>query len=116
VLAHEFQHLILGNQDRNEETFLNEGASVMSEYLNGNRNLGYDFAFLSDPDTQLNSNDQSYEMYGAGFLFQAYFLDRFGTDATKQLIANQDNGLRSIESTLAQLALTDSVTGEQITL
>ncbi len=116
VLAHEFQHLILGNQDRNEETFLNEGASVLSEYLNGNTFLGYDSAFLGTPDTQLNSNDQSYEMYGAGFLFQAYFLDRFGNDATKQLIANPDNGLRSIESTLAQIGATDPITGQPITL
>lgn len=116
TLAHEFQHLILGNQDRNEETFLNEGASVLAEYLNGARNLGYDSAFLSNPDIQLNSNDQSYEMYGAGFLFQAYFLDRFGSDATKTLIADQNNGVRSIESTLASLGLTDPATGQPVSL
>lgn len=116
TLAHEFQHLILGNHDKNEETFMNEGASVLSQYLNGDRNIGYDYAFLSDPDVQLNSNDQSVEMYGAGFMWIAYFLDRFGRDASQELIANKDNGLRSVESTLAELNQIDPITGQPITL
>lgn len=116
TLAHEFQHLILGAQDPNEETFLNEGASVLSQYLNGDRNIGFDSAFLNDPDQQLNANDQGLSSYGGGFLFWAYFLDRFGQEATKDLIANQDNGLRSFESTLAQLNATDPVSGQPITL
>jgi hypothetical protein len=116
TLAHEFQHLILGAHDPNEETFLNEGASVLSQYLNGDRNIGFDAAFLSDPDQQLNANDQGMSSYGGGFLFWTYFLDRFGQEATKDLIANQDNGLRSFESTLAQINATDPATGQPITL
>ncbi|MFZ2097076.1 MAG: hypothetical protein WAV05_10600, partial [Anaerolineales bacterium] len=53
--------------------------------------------------------------YGASFLFFAYFLDRFGENATRALVANQDNGLKSIDSTLQQINARDPLTGKPIT-
>jgi immune inhibitor A len=35
VLAHEFQHMIHWHNDRNEETWMNEGFSELAMYLNG---------------------------------------------------------------------------------
>ncbi len=53
--------------------------------------------------------------YGASFLFVTYFLDRFGENITKALIHNQQNGLDSIDDTLAQNNISDPLTGKVIT-
>ena len=55
VLAHEFQHMIHWADDRNEETWVNEGCSELSAYLNGYDPGGFDGAFLTDPDVQLTT-------------------------------------------------------------
>ena len=55
VLAHEFQHMIHWNLDRNETTWLNEGLSQLAEFLNGYSAGGHDWAYSVNPDTQLNT-------------------------------------------------------------
>ena len=49
------------------------------------------------------------------FFYLAYFLDRFGEEATKALNNNPENGLGSVDDTLAALNITDAETGELIT-
>src|SRR5579859_947625 len=122
VLAHEFQHMIHWAHDRNEETWMNEGSSVLAEFLNGYDIGGFDAAYTSNPDLQLTgwsedpSTDPSVSAhYGAGFLFMAYFLDRFGNSATQALVANQDNGMHAVDTTLAALGIKDKTTGKQLT-
>ncbi len=116
TLSHEFQHMIHGNQDDNEESWVNEGASVLAEFLNGYTPY-FDYSFVDVPDTQLNawSSENTAPHYGAGFLFLTYFLDRFGSDATQALVADPANGLRSVEAVLAELNLTDPLTGQPLT-
>jgi immune inhibitor A len=122
VLAHEFQHMIQWAHDRNEETWMNEGSSVLAEFLNGYDIGGFDAAYTSNPDLQLTgwSEDPATDPnvsahYGAGFLFMAYFLDRFGSEATKALVADPANGMRSVDDTLAALGLKDKITGKTLT-
>ncbi len=122
VLAHEFQHMIHWAHDRNEETWMNEGSSVLAEFLNHYDIGGFDAAYTANPDLQLTgwsedpSTDPSVSAhYGAGFLFMAYFLDRFGEDATKALVANPDNGMHAVDTTLAALGLKDKTTGKPLT-
>jgi immune inhibitor A len=122
VLAHEFQHMIHWAHDRNEETWMNEGSSVLAEFLNHYDIGGFDAAYTSNPDLQLDgwSQDPATDPnvsahYGAGFLFMAYFLDRFGNAATQALVANPDNGMRAVDSTLASLHITDKATGKALT-
>lgn len=121
VLAHEFQHMIQDNEDGNEETWMNEGSSVLAELLNGYDAGGFDYSFVADPDLQLNAwsedggSGDSIPHYGAGFLFMDYFLDRFGNEALKQLVADQANGFRAVENTLAARGLSDPTTGQPIT-
>jgi len=119
VLAHEFQHMIHWYQDLNESGWLNEGFSELAAFLNDFYSGSLDALYTSNPDLQLNNwPDDSQEdptpHYGAGFLFVTYFLDRFGETATKALIANQDNDLKSVDSTLQQLNLNDPLTGKPI--
>jgi len=117
VLAHEFQHMIHWNRDRNEETWLNEGASELAAFING-----YDDAsngvYTRNPDMQLNDwpteSGKTGPHYRAAFLFLNYFLSRFGEDAFQALIANPENGLDSIDQTLAQFQIRDPMPNQSV--
>ena len=118
VLAHEFQHMIHWYRDRNEETWVNEGFSDVAMLLNGYSIGGHDFVYAQDPDVQLNDwpNDSSATIphYGASFLFLDYFLNRFGEQATKTLVADPNNGLVSIDKVLSELKISDPLTGKTV--
>lgn len=107
VLAHEFQHMIHWYNDRNEETWVNEGFSELAMLLNEYSTGGSDWAFAMQPDTQLNSWPEgpgtASANYGAAYLFTTYFLDRFGASATQALVNHQENGFRSVDAVLADL-------------
>jgi len=107
VLAHEFQHMIHWYNDRNEETWMNEGFSELAMHLNGYDTGGSDWEFAMEPDTQLNSWPEgpgaAGANYGAGYLFTSYFLDRFGSDATQTLVAHPENSFASVDVVLKQL-------------
>lgn len=119
VLAHEFQHMIHWYTDRNETSWMNEGFSELAAFINDYEPGGFDYVFISDPDIQLNDWPGSWgdttPHYGAGFMFMTYFLDRFGEDATKALIADPQNGFESIDDIFIQLGITDPLTGQTIT-
>jgi immune inhibitor A len=120
ILAHEFQHMIHWYQDRNESGWVSEGFSELAVLLNDYYSGGFDAIYTSQPDLQLNdwpdaSLEDTTPHYGAGFLFFTYFLDRFGETATKALVANQDNDLNSVDSTLRQINAIDPQTGKPIT-
>jgi hypothetical protein len=118
TLAHEFQHMIHWNQDLNEEIWLNEGFSDLAAFLNGYNIGGHDRLYIFDTDLQLNDwpgdSKEAAPHYGASFLFTAYFLDRFGEDATKAIVADPANGLDSFDAVLQQRGITDTLTGQTI--
>jgi len=107
VLAHEFQHMIHWYNDRNEDTWLNEGFSELACPLNGFDTSGHEYSFAWQPDNQLTDIDYDAPdysaSYGAAYLFTAYFLDRFGSEATQALVAHPENGLASVDAVLAEL-------------
>jgi len=111
TLAHEFQHMIHWNLDRNEETWMNEGFSVLSELINGYDDIGFDVLYAHDPDQPLthwpDGPGSAAPNYGMSFLFMTYFYDRFGPDITKALISNPSNGLISIDQTLQAAGIVD---------
>ncbi|MFC2028334.1 hypothetical protein ACFLTX_00215 [Chloroflexota bacterium] len=118
VVTHEFQHLILWNNDRNETSWLNEGFSELSAFLSGFDPGVFDYLFSLNPDLQLNDwpNDSSSTSphYGASFLFTNYFLNRFGDTATRELVASPLNGLDSIDEALLNINAIDPQTGNLI--
>lgn len=104
VLAHEFQHMIHWNVDGNEESWLNEGLSEVASTLNGFGPSGFIQPYFSQTDTQLTGwTSGSGANYGGAYLFGMYFYDQFGEDALKTLIAHDENGLTSVEQTLAEI-------------
>jgi hypothetical protein len=120
TLAHEFVHMIQWPTDRNDATWLSEGFAELGAFLNGYDVGGADWSYAQSPDLQLNgwANHDSPDFsghYGQSFLYLAYFLDRFGEEATKALTANPENDLASVDDTLKTMNATDSQTGELIT-
>jgi hypothetical protein len=119
VLAHEFQHMIHWNLDRNEETWMNEGFAEVAALLNEYDVGGFDFAYASRPDQILtywpSEPGTAGGHYGQAFLFLAYYLQRFGPEATQALVANPENGLDSIDGALAELGELDENTGALLT-
>jgi immune inhibitor A len=120
VLAHEFQHMIHWYGDPNEDGWINEGFSELAVLLNGFNLGGFDLIYAQNTDLQLNtwpdpSDTDTASHYGASFLFLDYFLNRFGSDATKALVHNPENGLTGIDNTLRTLGITDPSTGRTVT-
>lgn len=119
TMAHEFQHMIHWYQDKNEETWMNEGSSMLAEQINGYDTGGFDWEFVRDPDMQLTDwggdIGENGPHYGASYLFLSYFLDRFGEDATKALVAHDENGFSSIDKVTQELGLTNPATGKPYT-
>jgi hypothetical protein len=118
VLAHELQHMIHWYQDRNENTWLNEGFAELAVFING-YGVGWKDAYYAiEPDIQLTNWPPEVGMatanYGGAFLFVTYFLDRFGKDVTQALVAHQENGMDSIDEVLADYDLQDNIYGDMI--
>jgi len=103
----------------NDSTWMTEGFAEVGSFINGYDVGGWDWAYAAEPDLQLTDwNDEpgtNGPHYGQSFLFLTYFLDRFGEDATKAVINDPEDGLGSIDGTLAALDITDPQTGEIIT-
>ena len=120
TLAHEFVHIIQNYNDRNDVSWINEGFAEVGAFVNGYDVGGADWGYVQSPDLQLNdwaTNDSPDfgSHYGQSFLYLAYFLDRFGEDATKALTANPLNDLASVDDTLKSLNSVDPQTGQVMT-
>jgi hypothetical protein len=106
TLAHEFQHMIHWANDRNEDSWVNEGMSELAGFLNGFDPGGADIAYSQQPDTQLNTwadpSEGNIEHYGASYLFNTYFLDRFGEEPTKGVVKSPRNGIAGYNEALEQ--------------
>jgi len=118
TLAHELQHMILWHIDRNEVTWLNEGFSMLAEFINGYHPGGFDRIYIQNTDIQLTSwganIGQNGPHYGAAMLFTMYFYDRFGEEVTQALVAEQKSGMESIDMVLAELDIRDPLTDKTI--
>ena len=120
TLAHEFVHMIQDASDRNDVSWINEGFAEVGAFLNGYGVGSGPYFYVASPDLQLtswadNTSPDFSSHYGQSFLYLAYFLDRFGEDATKALTGNPENDIASVDDTLAELNITDPETGQTVT-
>ncbi|MBN1426087.1 T9SS type A sorting domain-containing protein [Candidatus Fermentibacteria bacterium] len=103
VPAHEFQHMINWNQDANEDLWINEGCSGLAELLVGYLNAGgWAATWAQHTDGSLLNWEPNEGDYFATALFAIYLYDHFGgTTFTRQLLAEQANGIAGIQNALA---------------
>ncbi len=104
VLGHEFQHMIRSNIDDNEDTWMDEGFSMFTEwYLAYPNALGAVGSFLASPRTQLNTwseNGPRAPHYGAAMLFFEYFFERYGLEMLQTLSNDPTSGMTAVENTI----------------
>ena len=118
-LGHEFGHLIHWSVDPNEDLWMNEAFSELSAFLvasppigslmnEGNQQVFANYPFIqltTRPETSLPEDDKNivFAHYGAEKLLMVYLLDRFGPVFMRDLIANPEPGVRSIDQELRKL-------------
>jgi hypothetical protein len=107
VFAHEYQHLLHDDYDSDEITWLNESLSMFAEYLTGYVvNEDNYTTFQEMPENSLVAwGDQGGEEivadYGMVFLYQMYLYEKFGKEFIQAEFHNPDNGITSVNSTMA---------------
>lgn len=104
VLAHEFQHLIHANNDRDEEAWVNEGLSEDASGLVGGA-VSSVRSFEANPATPLTDWESgSLAHYGAGASFFRYLASRFGGDPSLGAIAREPlHGAAGVDQFLASI-------------
>jgi hypothetical protein len=115
VLAHEFQHMVHWQNDRNETDWLDEALAELACRITGFDPGTSDEAFLGQPDTQLNHwpyEDDTTPHYGAGYLFALYLWERFGDGLIWDLAHHPADGLAALDAVLA--ARETGVTADEV--
>src|SRR5579883_2388532 len=118
TIAHEFQHMIHWYQHERDDTWINEGSSVLAQVLNGYSADGQDSAFAAAPGTQLDNfcygapecdDNMAYAYYGAGFLWMYYLYQHYGGDkAMRAVLADKSlSGMTLFDDVLARLGSKD---------
>ena len=100
--AHEFQHMIHFNYDKDELIFVNEGMSEIAEYINGyplreqgsyNNETNFPlFEWRRDDNTKVLTD------YSRAARFSLYLYEQFGKDVLKRIVqesANEANGINN---------------------
>ena len=107
TVAHEYQHLLHYEMDEAEETWINEGLSMMAEYV-----CGYPLStshmawFMVTPDNSLTIwGDQGDENiladYGCVLMFHLFLYDNYGgTEMLQAIFNSQLQGIESIDDSL----------------
>lgn len=109
LLAHEFQHMIEFNSIPNQDNWLNEGSSILSQKLNGFSSDNYEAVFMSQPATQLDAwtctscGSGTIPYYGGGYTWLAYLNDHLGFETIRDIAGNGQGltGFNSVDYALS---------------
>ncbi|MEA2575805.1 MAG: hypothetical protein QOH93_3103, partial [Chloroflexia bacterium] len=112
TLAHEHQHMIHWYQNPGHDVWINEGASMLAQDINGYGAGGVEQAFETRPDLQLNTWQSNPELsrgnYGAAFLFFDFLRAHYGGDqALRSLVAAKGRGIDAVDNALKDLGSQD---------
>ena len=112
TLAHEHQHMIHWHQNPGHDVWLNEGASMLAQEINGYGTGGVEHDFATQPDVQLNgwqaNPGAARGNYGASFLFFDFLRSHYsGDDALRAVVAAKGRGLDAVDNALAALGKAD---------
>ncbi len=96
TLAHEFQHMIEYKSLPNQDIWLNEGSSVLSQVLNGYNSGGLEISYFNQPETQLDTwacgGCGTLAHYGAGYSWLSLLKDHYSFEVVRS-IAQNNQGL-----------------------
>ncbi len=97
--AHEFQHLIHYNYDRDESDWINEGLSELAGTYCG---YGLDFPslYLDSTNVSLIGWSGKVKDYARVNLWTVYCAEQLGLLFIKELVQNTDNGISSFNQTM----------------
>ncbi len=100
TIAHEFQHLVHYNYDKNELTFVNEGLSENASVVCGYplRSTSLYFKNTNIPLFNWNSEVNGKEVladYSRAALFTLYYIEQLGDNFIKQMVQDTLNGIKS---------------------
>jgi immune inhibitor A len=106
TIAHEFQHMIHWFWHPGDDSWQNEGMSVVAQHLNGYSVQGMDDALLANPDTMLGGwtgdSQTDFIRYGAGYLFLSYLAQHYGGYETlRGLLTTPEQDPLNIDTVLA---------------
>ncbi len=106
TFAHEYQHLLHGDEDAAEESWINEGLSMWTEWL-----VGYGVPQTYVDEAQENGENslviwgdqgdvEIITDYGEAFLFMHYLYTHYGQGAMQALFHSQFQGMAGVNDAL----------------
>ena len=110
TLAHEFQHMLHWAADPDEEKWVDEGCSEYAELACGYKDTSRTAAeaYLDVPNISLTAwSDNAFD-FDKAFLWTAYFAQRHGDSALRNLVALPDNGIQGVELTMSAAGSADT--------
>ncbi|MGH2447081.1 MAG: hypothetical protein ACRDFS_00530 [Chloroflexota bacterium] len=113
ILSHEFQHMIHWHMHPHDNAWLNEGMSMLAEYINHYPPTGEPDAFVSTPSTQLNTwtvtGESNIAHYGGSYLFLSYLYDRYGSSLIRTIVRDSHyTDLQLIDRALQQRHISET--------
>lgn len=114
TLAHEFQHLIHWNYDRDEDTFFDEGLSEYASYVCG-YGLRRPDGFLNDPSVtflgwRFGDNTRVLDDYSRAALWTLYLGEQYGSNFIQKLTQNPAIGSSGFNRALDSAGIVSSFT------
>lgn len=101
TIAHEFQHLIHWNYDRDEDIWVNEGLSEYATVVNGLGISNSPALFLNNPDKTLMVWENHPRDYARVFLWILYLAEHYGGNALiRDIVANPGAGLSAQQAVI----------------
>jgi len=102
--AHEFQHMIHWDKDRDEITFINEGCATTAEVICG-FSIYNQIYYNGDPNRYLfewagSSDEDVFKDYSRSARWTVYLNEQFPNDYIYKLVAENDNGIDGINKAL----------------
>jgi hypothetical protein len=98
--AHEFQHMIHWNYDRNEITFVNEGCSMVAEVVCGFP-VSFQSEYTSNTDVYLFRWNSSLADYARAQRWILYLSNQFPNGYLQLLVQNTGTGITGMNNALA---------------
>ena len=104
IVAHEFQHLIMFNNDWSEWLWLNEGLSEAARYICGlitdpNNLTELAYSYLESKPAILWDTGSVYHSYGSAYLFIIYVIERFGLESLQYFYEITFQGVEQLKYT-----------------